>query len=586
MVLSAGARLGAYEILAPLGAGGMGEVYRARDTALNREVAIKVLPEAFAGDADRLARFSREAQTLAALNHPNIAQIHGLEASGPVHALVMELMAGDDLSTIIARGPIPPADALPLARQIVAALEAAHGLGIVHRDLKPANIKVRHDGTVKVLDFGLAKAMEPGGASGGDLMNSPTITARGTELGTILGTAAYMAPEQAKGRPGDTRADIWAFGVIGFEMLTGKALFAGETISDTLAAVLREEIDWTTLPASTSDRIRRLLARCLHRDVTQRLQAIGEARIILDATDEPAGVVRPDVPRQPPRSAIRRAAPWAAAALLAVAAAAGGWWLGRAGTPAPVVTRLSITLPVPLSPNHETANVALSRDGRTLAYVGVHNGMRGLYVRALDQPEVRLLAGTERAAGPVFSPDGAWLAFKDDFRMKKMPVLGGSPALVNEGNPDSLGADWAPRRHVAFRAGVHARSRARARIRRHRAGADAPGPVERREQLSVAAPAAGREGSALRHQSRQQRVLQRGAPCRGVSERYCTAQRPRRAGLVSLLRTDRPSRLLQQRLGAGRAVRSPPTGADGTGRARRRRRICCAAYRSGAGGDL
>ena len=444
MVLSGGARVGAYEILAPLGAGGMGEVYRARDTALNREVAIKVLPEAFAGDANRLARFSREAQTLAALNHPNIAQIHGLEASGPVRALVMELVDGEDLSTLIARGPLSPADALPLARQIVAALEAAHGLGIVHRDLKPANIKVRHDGTVKVLDFGLAKALSPEGASAtADVMNSPTITVRGTELGTILGTAAYMAPEQAKGRPVDTRADIWAFGVIVFEMLTGKPLFAGETISDTLAAVLRDEIDWTALPASTPHRIRRLLTRCLHRDVTQRLQAIGEARIVLDTPDEPPGVARPDLTRQTPSSPVRRAAAWAAAALVAVAAAAGGWWLARAGTPTPVVTRLSVTLPVPLSPNHETANVALSRDGRTLAYVGVNNGIRGLYVRALDQDEVRMLPGTERAAGPVFSPDGAWLAFMDDFRMKKVPVLGGSPAVVNEGNPDSLGADWA-----------------------------------------------------------------------------------------------------------------------------------------------
>ena len=453
MVLSGGARVGTYEILAPLGAGGMGEVYRARDTALNREVAIKVLPEAFAGDANRLARFSREAQTLAALNHPNIAQIHGLEASGPVRALVMELVAGEDLSTLIARGPIAPADALPLARQIAAALEAAHGLGIVHRDLKPANIKVRHDGTVKVLDFGLAKAMEPAGEPGGDAMHSPTITARGTELGTILGTAAYMAPEQAKGRPVDTRADIWAFGVIVFEMLTGKPLFAGETISDTLAAVLRDEIRWAALPASTPYRIRRLLERCLHRDVTMRLQAIGEARIVLDGTDEPAGPVRADVPRQPPRSAIRRAVPWGAAALVAAAAVAAGWWLARAGIPAPVVTRLSVTLPVPLSQNHETANVALSRDGRTLAYVGVHNGTRGLYVRALDQPDVRLLAGTEDASGPVFSSDGAWLAFVADDRMKKVPVLGGSPAVVNEGNPDTLGADWAPDGTLLFARG-------------------------------------------------------------------------------------------------------------------------------------
>jgi Tol biopolymer transport system component len=452
MVLSAGARVGSYEVLAPLGAGGMGEVYRARDTALNREVALKVLPAAFADEPSRLARFSREAQTLAALNHSNIAQIHGLETSGPIRALVMELVPGEDLSTHIARGPMSPADALPLARQIAAALEAAHGLGIVHRDLKPANIKVRDDGTVKVLDFGLAKAMEPAHASG-DAMNSPTITGRGTELGTILGTAAYMAPEQAKGRPVDARADIWAFGVIVFEMLTGKTLFAGETISDTLAAVLREEIPWTALPAATPPRIRRLLERCLTRDVTMRLQAIGEARIVLHGADAAVSVAGAEGPRQPPLSAARKAASWVAAALAVLAAVAAGWGMSRATTPAPVVTRLSVMLPVPLAPNYETANVALSRDGRMLAYVGLHNGIRGLYVRALDQPEVRLLAGTEGAAGPVFSPDGAWLAFVADGRMKKVPVLGGSPAVVNEGNPDTMGADWAPDGNLVFAPG-------------------------------------------------------------------------------------------------------------------------------------
>ena len=282
-------------------------------------------------------------------------------------------------------------------------------------------------------------------------MNSPTITARGTELGTILGTAPYMAPEQAKGRSVDTRADIWAFGVIVFEMLTGKQLFAGETISDTLAAVLRDEIDWTALPALTPDRIRKLLKRCLDRDVSQRLQAIGEARITLAATDDPAGAVRPDAPRT--QSAIRRFAPFASAVLMAVAAARGGWWIARASTPAPLVMRLSVSLPVPLVPNHETANVALSRDGRTLAYVGLHNGTRGIYVRALDEPDVRLLAGTEDAAGPVFSPDGAWLAFRDDTRMKKVPVLGGSPAIVNEGNPDSIGIDWASAGTLLFARG-------------------------------------------------------------------------------------------------------------------------------------
>jgi serine/threonine protein kinase len=264
----------------------MGEVYRATDTNLKRQVAIKVLPQTVGTDPERLARFQREAEVLAALNHPNIAHIHGLEKSDGTLALVMELVEGPTLADRSARGPIPLAEALPIAKQITEALEAAHEQGIIHRDLKPANIKVRPDGTVKVLDFGLAKAMDSTGASSADEMTSPTLTAHATHMGTIIGTAAYMAPEQASGRRVDTRADIWAFGVVCFEMLTGKPLFAGETISETVAAVLRDDIDWTSLPAATPDRVRRLLTRCLHRDVKQRLQAIGEARIVLDSPDD------------------------------------------------------------------------------------------------------------------------------------------------------------------------------------------------------------------------------------------------------------------------------------------------------------
>ena len=251
MALTPGARLGPYEILSALGAGGMGEVYRARDTKLNRDVAIKVLPDLFASDAERLARFMREAQTLASLNHPNIAIIHGLEQTGDVHALVMELVQGEDLSQRIARGAIPLDEALPIAKQIADALEAAHEQGIIHRDLKPANIKVRPDGTVKVLDFGLAKAMEPvGGAP--NVSQSPTITTPAmTQAGIILGTAAYMSPEQARGKPVDRRADIWAFGVVLFEMLTGRRAFEGDDIAITLAAVMMKEPDWRALPAPT-----------------------------------------------------------------------------------------------------------------------------------------------------------------------------------------------------------------------------------------------------------------------------------------------------------------------------------------------
>src|SRR5438552_462265 len=289
MSLSAGTRLGPYEILSAIGAGGMGEVYRARDTTLNRDVAMKVLPESFASDPDRLARFTREAQTLASLNHPNIAHIHGLQESGGVRALVMELVEGDDLSQRIARGAIPLDDALPIAKQIAEALEAAHEHGIIHRDLKPANIKVRPDGTVKVLDFGLAKMMEPASAMSGNAMTSPTLSIHATQAGIILGTAAYMSPEQAAGKPVDKRSDLWAFGVVLMEMLTGRPVFPGETVSHILAAVLKSDPDWTALPANTSAPIRRLLRRCLDKDRRRRLDSAADARLEIDEALAPIG---------------------------------------------------------------------------------------------------------------------------------------------------------------------------------------------------------------------------------------------------------------------------------------------------------
>src|SRR4029453_1852757 len=302
----------------------MGGVYPGTDTNLKRQIAIKVLPQAVGADPERLARFQREAEVLAALNHPNIAHIHGLEKSDGTLALVMELVEGPTLADRIAKEPIPLAEALPIAKQIAEALEAAHERGIIHRDLKPANIKVPPDGTVKVLDFGLGKAMEPAGAASGDPKNSPTLTARATEMGTIVGTAAYMAAEQAKARPGDPRADIWAFGVVCFEMLTGKPVFAGETIGETVAAVLRDDIDWTSLPATTSDSIRHLLARCLHRDVRQRLQASGEARLVLDSRDGWTGP-SPSSVRSPLPPSRNRLILWGCtAALVAVAGGASG----------------------------------------------------------------------------------------------------------------------------------------------------------------------------------------------------------------------------------------------------------------------
>jgi len=295
MALTPGTRLGPYEVLSSLGAGGMGEVYRARDTKLGRDVAIKVLPDAFATDAERLARFRREAQVLASLNHPNIGHIYGLEGDA-VQALVLELIDGPTLADRIAQGPLPPAEAVPIARQVAEALEAAHEAGIIHRDLKPANIKVRDDGTVKVLDFGLAKAVSPDSAA--DPMNSPTLTAAafaqgyggpGTQIGTILGTAAYMSPEQAKGRATDKRADIWAFGTVLYEMLSGRRAFEGEDVSETLASVLRQDIDLAALPSSTPDVLRGLIARCLERDPKRRLRDIGEARLALETNAAVAG---------------------------------------------------------------------------------------------------------------------------------------------------------------------------------------------------------------------------------------------------------------------------------------------------------
>jgi serine/threonine-protein kinase len=280
-VLKSGTKLGWYEIVAPIGSGGMGEVYRARDTKLGRNVAIKVLAAAFARDAERMARFQREAKVLASLNHPNIASIYGLEDSSTTHALVMELVEGPTLADRIKSGPIPIDETLRIAKQICEALEYAHERGIVHRDLKPANVKVTNDDAVKILDFGLAKVLEADGSSL-DIANSPTITGMATQAGVLLGTAAYMSPEQAKGKVVDRRADIWAFGCVLYEMLTGRMAFRGETVTDTLAAVIKEEPNWSQLPAGTPIRVRVLLQRCLQKEPKQRLQAIGDARISLD----------------------------------------------------------------------------------------------------------------------------------------------------------------------------------------------------------------------------------------------------------------------------------------------------------------
>jgi hypothetical protein len=437
MALAPHSHIGPYEVLSQLGAGGMGEVYRAKDTTLNRDVAIKVLPDLFASDPDRLARFTREAQTLAARNHPHIAAIYGVEQSGGVRALVMELVDGEDLSTIIARGPIALPEALPIAKQIAEALEAAHEQGIIHRDLKPANIKVRADGTVKVLDFGLAKAMDPAGASSADAMNSPTLTMRATQMGLVIGTAAYMAPEQAKGRAVDKRADIWAFGVVLFEMLSGARGYDAEDVSETLAAVLTREVDWTRLPASTPPRLTALLRDCLVRDPKQRLRDMGEARRILDQLiTGAASTVLLAAPSSsgiapPPARAVGRALPWAVAVLAVLVAGAAGWKLWSMPTPArPPVTRARQSF------TDATGLVDVSRDGTQIVYTRA-GGTQGFHLelRHVDQFDAQPLAGGDGGVVAVFSPAADWIAFSTaDGKIKKVPTIGGPGILLTEGS--------------------------------------------------------------------------------------------------------------------------------------------------------
>jgi eukaryotic-like serine/threonine-protein kinase len=422
MTLAPGAQLGGYEILGSIGVGGMGEVYRARDKRLNRDVAIKILPSLFAADPERLARFEREAQMLASLNHPNIAQIHGLEETGGVRALVMELVEGETLAARLARGPMPVEEALAVAKSIAEALEAAHVRGIIHRDLKPANVALRPDGAVKVLDFGLAKALMP--SAEGDVANSPTFTTLGaTHQGMILGTAAYMAPEQAKGRPVDTRADIWAFGAVLFEMLTGRPLYSGETASEILARVIEREPDWSRLPEGTRAPIRHLLRRCLTKDPKRRLQSIGDARIDIE---EAFGA--PDEAEAAPPAVRRRERLWAAlAALASLIAAILAVLLLRASAPDPAAVRslrAAIALPQGLYLDGVgPPEVALSPDGRTLAFLARGTtGAQQLYVRKLDSATATLVPSSQTAEGPFFSPDGRWVAFAVG-----VSTLGGTP---------------------------------------------------------------------------------------------------------------------------------------------------------------
>ncbi len=452
MSLSPGTRLGPYEITAAIGAGGMGEVFRAKDTRLGREVAIKVLPAAMASDPERLGRFRREAQVLASLNHPNIAHVYGFEEAtladgSKAHFLAMELVEGQDLAERVRRGSIPIDEAIAIARQITEGLEEAHEHGIVHRDLKPANVKVTPDGKVKVLDFGLAKALEGDSASSAadsQLSRSPTISRHMTEMGMILGTAAYMSPEQARGKTVDKRADIWAFGVVLFEMLSGTRLFAGETVSDTLAAVLKTDPDWSLLPQTTPLALRGLLRRCLERDPKRRLRDIGEARHQLEpgAMSEYPAASTTSAPKVP---GAMTSLPWLLSFGLALVVI--GLWSSRSPVkPTPGPTRqFAIDLPWQTVPNWNDFNVALSPDGSKIAYYGRHDNDVEVYVRSLDGLNATPLAEAREANSVVFSPDGEWLALHDPHGLRKVSIHGGrAQTLVKIEQRFGGGLSWGP----------------------------------------------------------------------------------------------------------------------------------------------
>ena len=433
-----------YRLVEKIGEGGMGVVWKAHDTTLNRNVAIKLLPELCTGDAERLARFEREAKLLASLNHPNIAGIYGIhrdEASADsAPFLAMELVEGEELAERLSRGALPRDEALAVALQIAQALEAAHESGVIHRDLKPANVKLTTEKGVKVLDFGLAKALSPEASGGpGSPTMSPTLTSAGTVAGVILGTASYMSPEQAKGEQVDRRADIWSFGVVLFEMLSGRRLFQAPSISETLAAVILTEVDWSALPANTPPRIRRLLERCLQRDPRSRLRDIGDARIAIEeAQRAPDEVERPVTDRRP------TVLTWISWAIAAAALVGLGWlWLtgGRATEPAPVMRfTMSIAddqmmLPTPLPA------LAISPDGTRVAYAGLEDNEPVIFLRYIHQREAVPLKGTEGAESPFFSPDGEWIGFMADGKLKKISILGGPPSTLCDA-PRLRGASW------------------------------------------------------------------------------------------------------------------------------------------------
>ncbi len=445
-------RIGDYRIIRKLGEGGMGVVYEAEDSKLERRVALKTLSERFTEDPERIARLQREARTLASLQHPNVAVIFGLEEADDQHFLVMELVEGENLAEHLRRGTVPLDEALQLSVQIAEGLEAAHEKGVVHRDLKPGNVRVTPEGKAKILDFGLARSYQGETTAGSDIGDSPTVTVEMTKEGVLLGTAPYMSPEQARGKRVDWRSDIWAFGCILYELLTGRPAFPGETVTDTLTLILEREPDWECLPKSIPPRIRRLLKRCLTKDIRNRLQAIGDARIaIQESLAEPAAEIEETVALWP---VWRHVALWILLPLVAI----GAWIMKPTETPVPVPT-LRFEIPLPEGErlaSYYRHGLAITPDGRTLAFVSgttshpwLFPDTTQIYLRSLDQRQARPVPGTENGIQPFFSPNGKWLGFVRGNQLMKVAVAGGEPVALCECRT-GYGASWGPNGTIIF----------------------------------------------------------------------------------------------------------------------------------------